>query len=52
MNKVSWSLKALKPEENKKDIKSIGGIFPKDRGTNKIKNEMYDWNMRKLNEKN
>ena len=29
-------LQALKPEENKEDIKSIEGIFPKDMKTNEI----------------
>ena len=32
------ALKALKPEENKQDIKSIEGIFQKDMRTNEIKN--------------
>ena len=36
------ALKALKLEENKEDIKSTDGIFPKDMGTNKIKNEIYE----------
>ena len=30
----------LKPEENKEDIKSIEGIFPKEMETNEIKNEI------------
>ena len=30
------TLQALKPEENKEDIKSIEGIFPKDMKTNGI----------------
>ena len=34
--------KALKPEENKEEIKSIKGIFPKDMRTNEIKNEIYE----------
>ena len=34
-------LKALKPEENKEDIKSIEGVFPKDMRNNEIKNEIY-----------
>ena len=38
--KQAENLKALKPEENKEDIKSIEGIFPKDMRTNAIKNEM------------
>ena len=33
------ALKALKSEENKQDIKSIDGIFPKQMRTNEIKNE-------------
>ena len=32
------ALKALKSGENKQDIKSIGGIFPKEMRTNEIKN--------------
>ena len=35
-------LKALKPEENKEDIKSIEGIFPKDMRTDEIKIEIYE----------
>ena len=35
-------LKALKPGENKEDIKSVKGIFPKDMRTNEIKNEIYE----------
>ena len=34
------ALKALKPEENKEDIKSVEGIFPKEMRTNEIKNEI------------
>ena len=34
------ALIALKPEENKEDIKSIEGIFPKEMETNEIKNEI------------
>ena len=34
------ALKALKPEENKEDIKSIEGIFPKYMRVNEIKNEI------------
>ena len=33
-------LKALKPQENKEDIKSVEGIFPKEIRTNEIKNEI------------
>ena len=33
------ALKALKPEENKEDIKSVEGIFPNEMRTNEIKNE-------------
>ena len=36
------SLKALKPEESKEDMKSIEAIFPKNMRTNEIKNEIYD----------
>ena len=36
------ALKALKSEENKEDIKSTEGIFPKDIRTNEIKNEIYE----------
>ena len=36
------ALKALKLEENKKDIKSIDGISPKDMRTNEIKKEIYE----------
>ena len=36
------ALKALKPEENKEDIESVDGIFPKEMRTNKIKNEIYE----------
>ena len=32
------ALKALKPEENKEDIKSVEGIFSKGMRTNEIKN--------------
>ena len=38
--KESKTLKVLKPEENKEEIKSVKGIFPKEMRTNKIKNEM------------
>ena len=34
------ALKALKPEENKEDIKSVEGLFPKRMKTNEIKNEI------------
>ena len=34
------ALKALKPEENKEDIKSVEGIFSKGMRTNEIKNEI------------
>ena len=36
------ALKALKPEENKEDIKSIERIFPNEMRTNEIKNEIYE----------
>ena len=36
--KQAEALKALKPEENKQDIKSIDGIFPEKIKTNEIKN--------------
>ena len=35
-------LKASKQEENKQDIKSIDGIYPKETRTNKIKNEIHE----------
>ena len=35
-------LKALKPEENKEDIKSTEGIFPKEMRTNEIKNKIHE----------
>ena len=35
-------MKASKSEENKEDIKSDEGIFPKDMRTNEIKNEIYE----------
>ena len=38
--KESKALNVLKPEENKEEIKSVKGIFPKEMRTNKIKNEM------------
>ena len=38
--KQAEDLKASKSEENKGDIKSIEGIFPKDMRTNKSKNEI------------
>ena len=47
------ALKALKPQKNKGDIKSIEGIFPKEMRTNEIKNEIHEtkkWE-NKLNEK-
>ena len=34
------ALKVLKPEDNKEDIKSAEGIFPKEMSTNKIKTEI------------
>ena len=34
------ALKVLKPEENKEDIKSVEGTFPKGTKTNEIKNEI------------
>ena len=36
------ALTALKPENNKEDIKSIERIFTKDMRTNEIKNEIYE----------
>ena len=36
------ALKALKLEENKKDIKSIEGMFLKDMRINEIKNDIYE----------
>ena len=36
------ALKALKPEENKEDIKSIERIFLNEMRTNEIKNEIYE----------
>ena len=36
------TLKALKSEEIKQDIKPVKGIFPKDMRTNEIKNEIYE----------
>ena len=36
------ALKALKPEENKEDIKSIEGIFPKYMRVNEIKNKIHE----------
>ena len=36
------ALKGLKSEEDKQDIKSIEGIFPKDMRTNEIKNEIVE----------
>ena len=34
------ALKGLKPEENKEGIKSVEGIFPKEKRTNEINNEI------------
>ena len=34
-------MKAFKSGENKQDIKSIEGIFPKDMRTNEVKNEIH-----------
>ena len=45
------ALKALKPEENKQEIKSDVGIFPKDVRTNDIKNEIYEIYETKICEK-
>ena len=35
-------VEALKPEENKEDIKSIEGYFTKDARTNEIKNDTFE----------
>ena len=35
-------MKALKSDENKKGTRSVDGIFPKETGTNEIKEEIYD----------
>ena len=40
--KQAEALKALKPQKNKGDIKSIEGIFLKEMRTNKIKNEIHE----------
>ena len=47
------ALEVLKPEENKEDIKSVEGLFPKGMRTIEIKNEIEEikkWG-KKLNEK-
>ena len=36
------ALKALKPEENKEDIKSVEGNFPEEMRTNEITNEINE----------
>ena len=36
------ALNSFKPEENKEDIISAEGIFPKDMRTNEIENEIYE----------
>ena len=40
--KKTWSFKTLKSSENKQDIKSTDGIFPKQMRTNEIKNKIYE----------
>ena len=40
--KKTWSFKTLKSYENKQDIKSTDGIFPKEMRTNEIKNKIYE----------
>ena len=45
------ALKPLKSEENKEDIKSIEGIFPKDMRSNINRNKLNKLNKNKLNKK-
>ena len=42
-NKPIEALEVLKPEENKQDLKSIEGIFPKEMRTNETKNELDEF---------
>ena len=35
-------MKTLKPDENKEDIKSIEGVFPKEMATDGIKNKLCE----------
>ena len=40
--KKTWSFKTLQLYENKQDIKSTDGIFPKEMRTNEMKNKIYE----------